>query len=244
DGLVAKAQVADGDAAGLLRVILEVGLDVLVGVVADDLDRVLVGADGAVAAQTPELALLGALCGGDGGGLDLGQGQEGHIVGDADGEQLLGLILGQLGVNGEDGGRRGVLAAQAVAAAGDDDVVLAGLTQGSGHIQVQGLAQGAGLLGAVQHGDLLGGLGQDLQQGSGDPGTVQADLDDADLLAAGVQVVDDLVGHVADGAHGHDDAVCVGCAVVVEQVVVGADLLVDLGHVLLNDGGQGIVDRV
>ena len=57
---VAKAQVADGDAAGLLGVVLEVGLDVLVRVVADDLDGVLVRTDGTVAAETPELALDGA----------------------------------------------------------------------------------------------------------------------------------------------------------------------------------------
>ena len=54
----------------------------------------------------------------------------------------------------------------------------------------------------------------------------------------------DLVGHVADGAHSDDDAVSVGCAVVVEQVVVGADLGIDLGHVLLDDGGQSVIDRV
>ena len=60
DGLVAEAQVADGHAAGLLGVILEVGLNVLVGMIADDLDGVLVRADGTVAAETPELALDGA----------------------------------------------------------------------------------------------------------------------------------------------------------------------------------------
>ena len=61
DGLLrAEAQVADGDAAGLLGVILEVGLRLQVGVVTDDLDGVLVGADGAVRAQTPELAGGGA----------------------------------------------------------------------------------------------------------------------------------------------------------------------------------------
>ena len=63
DGLVAEAQVADGHAAGLLGVVLEVRLHVLVGVVADDLDGVLVGAHGAVAAQAPELAGDGALVG-------------------------------------------------------------------------------------------------------------------------------------------------------------------------------------
>ena len=60
DGLVAETQVGNGDAAGLLGVILEVSLNVLVSVIADDLDGVLVSADGAVAAQTPELALDGA----------------------------------------------------------------------------------------------------------------------------------------------------------------------------------------
>ena len=244
DGLVAETQVADGHAAGLLGVILEVCLNILVSVVADDLDGVLVCADRTVAAQTPELALLGASSCGDGSGLDFRQRQEGNVVGDAQGETLLGLILLQLLEQSEDGGRRGVLAAQAVTAAGQNDIVQASLTQGSGNIQVQGLAQGAGLLGAVQHSHLLGGLGQDLQQSGGHPGTVQTDLDDTDLLAACVQVVDDFVSNVADGAHSHDHTVSIGCAVVVEQIVVGAQLCVDLGHVLFNNSRQSVVNAV
>ena len=46
---------------------------------------------------------------------------------------------------------------------------------------------------------------------------------------------------VVDGAHRDDDAVSVGRAVVVEQLVVGAELFVDLAHVLLNDCGQRVV---
>ena len=56
---VAETKMGDGDTAGLLGVILEVSLNVFVGVVADDLDGVLICADGAVAAETPELALDG-----------------------------------------------------------------------------------------------------------------------------------------------------------------------------------------
>ena len=66
DGLVAETQMADGNATGLLGVILEVSLNVLVSMVADDLGGVLVGTDSTVAAETPELALLGAGGGGDG----------------------------------------------------------------------------------------------------------------------------------------------------------------------------------
>ena len=104
--------------------------------------------DSTVAAETPELALFGAGGGGDGGGLDFRQAEVGHVVGDTDGEARLRSILLQLGVDSKDRGRRGVLGAQAVAAAGQDNVVHASLTQSGGDIQVQGLAQRAGLLGA------------------------------------------------------------------------------------------------
>ena len=58
------------------------------------------------------------------------------------------------------------------------------------------------------------------------------------------EVVDDLLGHVADGTHGDDDTVGVGGAVVVEELVVGAQLLVDLVHILLHHGGQSGVIAV
>ena len=63
DRVFAEAQVGDRDAAGLLGVIGEVGLGVHVGMVADDLDRVLVGADGAVGAEAPEAGGDGAWLG-------------------------------------------------------------------------------------------------------------------------------------------------------------------------------------
>ena len=57
DGLVTETQMADGDAAGLLGVILEICLNILIGMVADNLNGVLVCADSAVAAEAPEFAL-------------------------------------------------------------------------------------------------------------------------------------------------------------------------------------------
>ena len=49
------------------------------------------------------------------------------IIGDAEGEALLRLILLQLLEQSEDGGRGSVLAAQTVTAAGQDDIILASL---------------------------------------------------------------------------------------------------------------------
>ena len=108
-------------------------------------------------------------------------------------------------------------------------------------VQVQRLALCAGPLGAVEDRDLLAGGGDGGQELVRAEGTVQSDLHEADLLTLGAEVVDDFLGHVADGAHGDDDAVGVGSAVVVEELVVGAELGIDLGHVLLDDGGHRLV---
>ena len=240
DLVIAEAQVADGHAAGLLGVVLEVGLHELIGMVADDLDGVLVGADGAVTAETPELAGDGALGGGVG-RVMLRQGEVGHVVNDADGELTLRVLALELLVDREHGGRRGVLGAEAVAAAGDDDVIAAGVGQRGDNVEVQGLALCAGLLRAVEHGDLLAGRRDGRDELVGTERTVQANLHEADLLAVGVEVVDDLLSHVADGAHGDDDTVSIRGAVVVEQLVVGADLGIDLRHVLLDQLRHGVV---
>ena len=54
DGPRARAQVRDRDRARFLGVVHEVALHIALGFLADDLDRVLVGADGAVGAQAIE----------------------------------------------------------------------------------------------------------------------------------------------------------------------------------------------
>ena len=244
DRRITKAQVRDGDAAGLLGVVLEVGLDVLVGVVADDLNRVLVGADGTVATQTPELALDGAGGCGVGRILGLGQAQVGHVIDNADGELALGLVLLELLEDSERGRGRRILAAQAITAADDLDARLAGLVESGDDVLVERLADRTRLLGTVHDGDLLDGLGENVDKVLDGERTEQTNLDQADLLAVSVEVVDDFLEHVAEGAHAHDDAIGIGSAVVVEQAVIGAELLVDLLHVALDDGRKLVVDLV
>ena len=208
--------------------------------VADDLDGVLVGADGTIAAQAPELALDGALGSHAGSGLLL-QAEVRDIIHDADGELTLHLVLVQLVIDSEHGSRRGILGTQTVTAADNLDVGLAGVGQSGDNIHVQRLALCAGLLGAVQHGDLLAGSGDGSQQLVRTERTIQVNLHHADLLAVSGHVVDDLLGHVADGTHGDDHALSVGSTIVVEELIVGAQLLVDLAHVLLHHIGQSVV---
>ncbi len=60
----------------------------------------------------------------------------------------------------------------------------------------------------------------------------------------GVEVVNDLLERVAEGAHADDDAGRVLGAVVVEQVIVGAELLVHLVHVVFDHVRQRVVSLV
>ena len=234
----------DGDAAGLLGVVLEVGLNVLVGVVADDLDGVLVGAHGTVAAEAPELALDGARSCSVGGVFGKRQGEVGDVVHDADGELALGLVLLELLVDSE--GRRGsgILGAQAVTAAHHGEVGAASLIECGDNVLVERLANGTRLLGAVHDGDLLDGRGEHVDKVLDGERTEQTDLDQADLLTMSVEVIDDLFEHVAERTHADDDAIGILGAIVVEQAVVGTELLVDLAHVLLDDSGQLVVGGV
>ena len=94
-GVSPKRRWEIGETAGLLGVVLEVALRVLIGVVTDDLDGVLVGANGTIGTQAVELA--GDRAGGS--RVDLladGQGSSGHIVVDADGEVVLGSFVSQV----------------------------------------------------------------------------------------------------------------------------------------------------
>ena len=240
--MVPKAQVADGQAAGLLGVVLEIGLDVLVGVVADDLGGVLGGAHQAVGPDAPELHrdLAGVAGHGEEGGLD---GQVGHVVPDAHGEVVV-PVPGQVLEDGVHVRRGGVLGGQAVPAADDPDLVEVALVEHGRHIQVQRLAEGAGLLGAVQHRQALEGVGQLRQQVPSGEGPVEVDLQHAHFSPLGHEGVHHLFQGAADGAHGHHHVSGVRGAVVVEGFVVGADALVDLLHVLHHDLHQVVVGQV
>ena len=233
DRLSTEAQMRYGYAASLLGVVLEVSLYVVIGVVADNLDGVLVCTNGTVAAQTPELTFDGAFCCGVRGCV-LCQRKVGDVIHDAEGELLLRLFLSQLFVYSEYGRRRRILGAQTVTAAAGE-YRLACICQSKYNILIQRLALGARLLGAVENSNLLCGLRNSFQQLVSAERTVQANLYQTNLLALCGQVVDNFLCYVADGAHSDDNALSVRCTVVVEQLVVGAQLLVYLAHVLLND---------
>ena len=118
---ITKAQVRDGDAAGLLGVVLEVGLDVLVGVVADDLDSRFVSTDSTVRTEAPEFT--GRKTRGIKRHFRFARKAEvGNVVDDAKGEAVERMIFLQFFEDSEEVFRKNVFGAHTGAAADDVDV--------------------------------------------------------------------------------------------------------------------------
>ena len=173
---LAETQVGYGQAAGLFGVIGEVALCVHIGVVADDLDGVLVGTDGTVCAQTPELTAVGAgRCGV--GILHNRQREVGHVVYDADGELSLGGVALRVSVNSDHVAGGGVLGAETVSAGIDLYACKLGIIDGSQNIEIERLADGAGLLGSVENREALDSVGKLVDEVFADERTVQSDLE-------------------------------------------------------------------
>ena len=140
-----EAEVGDGLRAGLLRVVDEVSLGVQARVAAEDLDGVLVRADGAVRAEAEEHGPDRARR------LDVQirvvvQADPAHVVGDADGEPRLGPRGSQVGEDAGHHARGELLRGEPVPAAGDhrhgvQAPARVRFGQGAEHVQEQRLAQ-------------------------------------------------------------------------------------------------------
>ena len=69
-------------------------------------------------------------------------------------------------------------------------------------------------------------------------------FDDADLLALCVEVVDDFFCAFANGTHSNDDFRCVRSAIVIERLVVCADLCIYFFHVSIYEVRSFVVNNV
>ena len=239
DGAVTESEVRNGDTAGLLGVILEVCLNELVGMVADDLDGVLVSTNGTVTAETPELALnhISGSCVGS--GLLL-EGVTGKIVNYADSEVIL-LFACHVLINCEDGSGSSILRAETVSTAENLNAASANLVESCDNVEVKGLAKRAGLLGSVKYGNDLCTCGNSLSKLCRNEGSVKSYLNETNLLALCKKIIYNLLCYVTYRAHSDDNALCVGCTVVVEELVVSAELCVNLAHVLLYNCGKSVI---
>ena len=216
----------DGLRARLLRVVDEVALRVQALLGAEDLDRVLVRADGPVRAEAEEdrAHRLGRL---DVELCVVGQARAGDVVVDPDREPASRPLGGELGEDAGDHARRELLRREAVAAADDPRHHLAlavreRLGERRDGVEEQRLADRARLLRPVEHGDAAHARRQRLDERLRRERPVQPHLQRRRPArrARSAQATVSRIG-LAARAHHDEHALGLGMAGVVDDVVRG-----------------------
>ena len=236
-----EPQVRDGDRAGLLGVVDEVALGVVVGVAADDLDRVLVRADRPVGAETVEHALEHVFLRDPPGGVYV-EACSGHVVVDSHREMGFRCFGGQVIQDRLDHRGREFLGAETVPAADHPGRGRALFGQRGLDVRVERFPDRARFFCPVQHADRFHGVRERVHERLRVERTVEAHLEDADLLALRYQVAHGLMHGLGPRTHHDDHALGVRGPDVVEQVVLPTGQCGELVHLLLHDTrGFGVV---
>lgn len=248
DRIIRKTQVRRRHRTGFAGIVNEVALAVLAGVFGNNLNRVFVGADGAVSTQTEEYGADDVF------GLGVNrivERQRGlaDVVGNADREAVERFGSSAVVINGLDHARRKFFGGQAVATAVDtrhrsDFIVGKSLSQRSDDVQIQRFADGAGFFGTVQNVDDLNRLRQSLQEGFGRERTVQTDFNQAVFAAVCIEVIDGFFNRFGTGTHDDDDLFGIGSTDIVNNIVFAAGDFGKLVHFFLNNAFNLVIERV
>ncbi len=113
--------------------------------------------------------------------------------------------------------------------------------QGVHDVEVERLANRSGFFRAIENGDLSNAGGEGFHERLHAEGAIQANFQQSDFLAASGEIFDRFVRGFRAGAHHDDDALGIGSADVIEQVIGAADDLGELVHRRLHFGRCGVV---
>ena len=111
-------------------------------------------------------------------------------------------------------------------------------------VQIERFAGGARFFGAIKNGDLADGCGEGFHEMLHRERPIQADLQEAKLLATGVEVFDGFMRRFRAGTHHHQNAIGIGCAEIIKEVIRASDHLGEPIHGALSELGAGIVIRI
>ena len=238
DGIGAEAQMGNRDAAGFLGIVSEISLRKHVRVIADDFDRVFIRADGAVRSESPEFTGNGAVR-----AFGYGHGRQReicHVVSDGECEIVARILGGKVRKDGHDVFGNDVFRAEAVASA-DDANGKAGRGDDALDVEEERFAERPRLARTVEDGDFFDGLGKDGEEMFRGKRAIEMDGDEPDLFTFFTKRVDDVFRRVAHRADGDHDAIRIGGAVVIKEMMRAAGDFGELVHVALHDVGERVV---
>ena len=161
----------------------------------------------------------------------------GDIVVDPNGEVTFGLRLLQVVVDSLDHRRGEFLGRQSITSSdhhgsGFELAVSAFQTfmQRANHIEVERFADSAGFFRAIENSNLTNGRGERFEERLHAERAIQANFQQTDFFAAGVEVIDGLMRDFRARAHHEEHPLGIGRADIVKQVILASDDLGKLVH--------------
>ena len=165
-------------------------------------------------------------------------GKVGDVIFDTNGEASPVLFGVKEVINGFDIFWLGVFGGKTITSADDSVDVAAFLGKSGKDIEVERLTFGAVFFGSIKNSDLLDGSWDGFNKKLGVEWAVEMDFDKTDLLAFGIQSVDDFASGFGNGTHSDDDTLGVWIAIVAEWVIFTAGKTAGFGEVFLNNWGD------
>ena len=249
DRVRTETKMGDRHRPRLLRVVHEVSLHVEVGFFADDLDRILVGADRSVCSEAEEDGSDDRV------GLDVEfripvERKVGHVVDDSDRETpsrrlRLKLVVDRFRHRGRE------LLARETVPAGDDSrhcerqlFEILGLTKCGDNIEIERITDRSRLLRPIEYRDRPDARRQRTDEVLHRERTIQPHRDDPYPLTPGSQILDRFANRLDTRAHQHDDTFRLRMPEVLEQTVPSSRARGEIGHRIGNMPGAGVVEEV
>ena len=223
----------------LLRVVREVSLTVFVGVITDNLNRVLVSTYRTVSTQTVEFSFEHTFTA-QSDFFFLRKRSESYVVYDTDSEVVLRHRHSQVFEYRDNLSRSSVLRTQTVATANDNRSIFC-TVEAVFNVKIQRFTVSTRFFSTVKNCDSLSSLRYSSQEVFSRERTIQVYGNHTHFFTVGCQVVDCFTGCFRYRTHCDNHAFCIFCSVVIEQTVFATCNLGNFIHVFFYDSRNSFI---
>ena len=237
--LITETKVRNSYTAWFLWIIVKISLCIFICMITDNLNRVLISTDSTVCTKSPELtgssscrSCSRVLC-------DIER-KVSYIILDTDSKSWLFCIL----VSCNNLCRSCILRTKTITACGNKAGLKLSSAKWSHNIKVKRLTKRTRLFCTVKYDDVLNSLRKSSNKMLSWEWSVEANLNNTNLVSVSIHIINSLIYSFANWTHSYNYSVCILCSIVIEKLVVSANLSINLIHIILYNFRHNIIETV
>ena len=240
--MITETQVRASETSRLLRVISEVSLAVFVGIITDDLHRVLVCTYSTISTQTIEFSFEHAFAA-QSNFFFLRQRCESYIIFNTDSELILRHSQRQVLVNSQDLSRSCILRTQTITATYNQRSIFY-TVETFLNVQIQRFAVSTRFFRTIQNSNTLYSLRNSSQEVFSRERTIQVYRNQTYFFTFACQIIDRFTSSFCYRTHSDDNPICILSSIIIEQSVFTTCNLADFVHVFFYNSRYCIIERI